>query len=276
MRANRTLLVLGMHRSGTSLTANWMHEAGISMGDALLEESPTNAKGYYEDKEFLQFHRDLLAAGGQSHLVTQAEQLPKANEYFTKRAEYLVRLKSDLHEQWGWKDPRTVLFLPFWQQLIPQAAYLVVYRHYIQTVDSLLRRRMVKPRGVWMNAKQLSASILHRKEIQERQMNQTTTFLQMWVFYNQQLLNFVRRHADAPVYVVEQNKLTEQQEKIERWLADTGFSIQPGRLATVYEPKLMKQRASVFDTTLVPAELLRAAETTWQSLNELGDKIPTS
>ena len=107
-------------------------------------------------------------------------------------------------------------------------------------------------------------------------MNQTTTFLQMWVFYNQQLLNFVRRHADAPVYVVEQNKLTEQQEKIERWLADTGFSIQPGRLATVYEPKLMKQRASVFDTTLVPAELLRAAETTWQSLNELGDKIPTS
>ena len=41
---------------------------------------------------------------------------------------------------WGWKDPRTTLFLDFWLEQIPQAKYVFVYRSPWEVVDSLFRR----------------------------------------------------------------------------------------------------------------------------------------
>lgn len=41
---------------------------------------------------------------------------------------------------WGWKDPRTSLFLSFWHKLLPNARFLFVYRHPIEVLLSLLRR----------------------------------------------------------------------------------------------------------------------------------------
>jgi hypothetical protein len=44
------------------------------------------------------------------------------------------------HAVWGWKDPRTSLFLPFWDQLVPDGRFLFVFRHPIEVLLSLLRR----------------------------------------------------------------------------------------------------------------------------------------
>lgn len=41
---------------------------------------------------------------------------------------------------WGWKDPRTTLFLDFWENLLPTANYLLIYRAPWEVVDSLYRR----------------------------------------------------------------------------------------------------------------------------------------
>ena len=49
---NKVLVILGMHRSGTSLVANWLHDCGLHVGDRLLEGTFANEKGYFEDLIF--------------------------------------------------------------------------------------------------------------------------------------------------------------------------------------------------------------------------------
>ena len=41
---------------------------------------------------------------------------------------------------WGWKDPRTALFLDFWNGLLPGAGYLFIYRNPLDVLLSLMRR----------------------------------------------------------------------------------------------------------------------------------------
>ena len=60
MRDNKVLIVLGMHRSGTSLVAQWMQRCGINMGDELMGPKNDNIKGFYEDMDFFNLHKDIL------------------------------------------------------------------------------------------------------------------------------------------------------------------------------------------------------------------------
>ncbi len=56
-----------------------------------------------------------------------------------RRARELVAQRSEL-PLWGWKDPRTCLFLEFWESILPEARYLFLYRHPVDVALSLWRR----------------------------------------------------------------------------------------------------------------------------------------
>ena len=49
----QTVVILGMHRSGTSLTAGILHLLGVNMGDRLLPADKFNAQGYFENQIIL-------------------------------------------------------------------------------------------------------------------------------------------------------------------------------------------------------------------------------
>ena len=53
MNMRSQVIVLGMHRSGTSLIASILHLSGISMGKEFLRPDNGNPGGYFEDLEFL-------------------------------------------------------------------------------------------------------------------------------------------------------------------------------------------------------------------------------
>ena len=50
------IIVLGMHRSGTSLIAGVLHEMGVNMGSNLMKADEYNPKGYFEDIEIYKFN----------------------------------------------------------------------------------------------------------------------------------------------------------------------------------------------------------------------------
>jgi hypothetical protein len=56
----QTLILTGMHRSGTSLMASLVQAMGIHVGDRLLAGDSFNAPGYFEDEDFLEFQRRVL------------------------------------------------------------------------------------------------------------------------------------------------------------------------------------------------------------------------
>jgi hypothetical protein len=51
------LIVTGMHRSGTSLTAAFLQAIGVDLGDKLLQGNYGNPKGYFEDVDFVESSR---------------------------------------------------------------------------------------------------------------------------------------------------------------------------------------------------------------------------
>ncbi|AFY71826.1 hypothetical protein Pse7367_3592 [Thalassoporum mexicanum PCC 7367] len=56
------LVIVGMHRSGTSLTAALLQAIGVDVGQNLYLADGNNVKGYFEDVEFLEFQRQTLQA----------------------------------------------------------------------------------------------------------------------------------------------------------------------------------------------------------------------
>src|SRR5262245_47709561 len=133
------IVTTGMHRSGTSLASSLLQAAGVHVGERLLAANVANPHGFFEDVDFYEFHEHLLRARGQSYLyVDDAFTFdPTADDL--ERARQLIGARAH-RPCWGWKDPRTSLFLEFWDQQLPDASYLFVYRHPMAVLLSLLRR----------------------------------------------------------------------------------------------------------------------------------------
>ncbi|MFH0947073.1 MAG: sulfotransferase [Planctomycetota bacterium] len=133
--------VAGMHRSGTSMFAGFVHRAGISMGERLHVDRVTNPYGHYEDLDFLDLQRAEIARAfdGEDFLVAE-EFTP--SQAFLDDARRLVERNQRLHEgrPWGWKDPRTTLFLRQWKELLPELRVVALVRSPHSVLNSLCRR----------------------------------------------------------------------------------------------------------------------------------------
>ncbi len=138
-RRPRVLIIAGMHRSGTSAAAALLHSAGLHLGERLLGPSPSNVRGHFENLDFVEFHERRLNALGLSPAGWTLKGPLGFDEVATGEALRLASINAAT-PAWGFKDPRTVLFLRAWAALLPQAAFLFVYRAPWEVADSLYRR----------------------------------------------------------------------------------------------------------------------------------------
>ena len=143
---SNALLVLGMHRSGTSLMANILRDSGVSLGEDLLGASEGNPHGHFEDKAVLAFHERVLARlRPENGLIFDNGSLvvdPKSVELLPEERDEALAMVQERHRDtpWGWKDPRTCLFLRFWEELLGPFRSVIIYRHPLEVADSFLRR----------------------------------------------------------------------------------------------------------------------------------------
>ena len=133
------IVITGMHRSGTSLTSSLLQHAGVNIGEKLLPATSANPRGFFEDVDFYEYHESLLHQRGQTYLRIDNNFTFQPTDSETERARQLIAERSH-RPFWGWKDPRTSLFLDFWHQLLPDGRFLFVYRNPIEVLLSLLRR----------------------------------------------------------------------------------------------------------------------------------------
>lgn len=139
----KIIIVLGMHRSGTSLVSQLVNKLGAYMGINLLEANEYNPDGYWELKELVTLHRRMLDFTNNNWYAPYNKiQIDELIEKFGYDARELIRKMDDSNQNWCWKDPRMVLFLEFWQRLLKgrEILYLVVYRHPSAVASSLLKR----------------------------------------------------------------------------------------------------------------------------------------
>ena len=137
---SRILIIAGMHRSGTSLITNWLHHCGLEVGERLVEASAGNKEGHFEDTEFLKIHEEILADNGLTTTGLIFDKPLTISEYELEKLKTILKIKERRFHQWGWKEPRTCLFLDTYGKLLPEAKYLVIVRDYLSVVNSLLKR----------------------------------------------------------------------------------------------------------------------------------------
>jgi hypothetical protein len=138
------VIVLGMHRSGTSAVARLAQELGMNVGSNLLPATDGNVFGHFEDAAFIRFHDDLIKRLYPKR-APFCEWLPLAPAEITYTAADRAEAGSiwEAHRAAGgsaWKDPRTSLFLDLWMETLPEARAIVCLRHPYQVHRSLLRR----------------------------------------------------------------------------------------------------------------------------------------
>ncbi len=147
--SRRAVVVLGMHRSGTSAVAGCLHRLGVDFGPRLMPATEDNTRGYYEHIDIVNLHDRLLLALGGSWDETRplppgwlSDDAPTSRY----RAELLDLLRRDLPTAplWGIKDPRLCRLLPWWEPIWAamdtRPLYVIVRRRPAEVAASLARR----------------------------------------------------------------------------------------------------------------------------------------
>lgn len=144
------VVVLGMHRSGTSVITRGLEVLGVNLGGQLLPPvAGDNERGYWEDGDINALNIDLLNSFGQdwdtlASLAVEDFVHAPAMTGFKARAEALIRGKLSSTNCYGIKDPRLPRLLPFWKAVFDalsvQVGYVIAYRNPLSVARSLAAR----------------------------------------------------------------------------------------------------------------------------------------
>jgi hypothetical protein len=143
------ILVLGMHRSGTSVLARTLMSLGVAVGeeDALLPAHPTdNPTGYWERSDVVASHDEFLASAGYSWSqvagMTASDFDPAALQTLEERLRKTIARLDQGGRPWLVKDPRLCLLLPQWSRLVDGVACVVAVRDPRDVAASILREQL--------------------------------------------------------------------------------------------------------------------------------------
>jgi len=144
------LIIIGMHRSGTSVITDALRTMGWHGGADILG-------GHSESNFFLKENQRIF---GLAHAEWD---LPLPMEWLLNDTDVFDKLASDLKDRlnspesdvywgktdclenlsaygWGWKDPRNTITLPIWLKLFPKAKVLNIVRNGTDVASSLFER----------------------------------------------------------------------------------------------------------------------------------------
>ena len=160
------VIVIGMHRSGTTMVTEMLQRLGLFMGWMVQENM--------ESLFFVRRNERLMNACGGSWeypesvgtLLRHSEMRQNAVEMFRRDvnsyrfasylgpARYLRGGVKGIDFPWGWKDPRNSFLLPLWLELFPEAKIIHICRHPMDVARSLsvretrrVEERVARSRG---------------------------------------------------------------------------------------------------------------------------------
>jgi len=248
--AARCVVVAGMHRSGTSLTAGLLARLGIDMGAQLVPADRANPRGYFEDFDVVSLHQRCFAGAlpqtgaGHADWGWTPDASIESHDLEPWRADALALLdrRCAAGHLWGFKDPRSTLVLDFWHSLLPEPVYVGVYRDPALVADSMQR---------------LGAEVFLRNP---------GYAWRIWRLYNERLLAFARRHR-ARVVLLNVDAIAANVERASGLLCDRlGISAHEAHLGSAFDTGLLKR---IGDTDT----LSRLARAVWSDCAATFDEL---
>jgi hypothetical protein len=236
------IVIAGMHRSGTSLAASLVASAGVCLGERLMGPERGNPKGHFEDLDFYELHRRALAANGLGSEGFTCQESIAVPPAVAEAFDAVVARRRSLGRPWGWKDPRTTLFLEAWRERLPEAVFLLLFRRPWEVVDSLLRRGD----ECFASNPRLAADV--------------------WLAYNRRLHDFYLAHRDRCLLVETSRVVRDPAGMIAELCRLTGSKL--GSPEDRYEPGLLVEDNS-FDRAALLRGICAEAIDLYESLRHL-------
>ncbi|RTE08149.1 sulfotransferase domain-containing protein [Paenibacillus whitsoniae] len=147
---NKAIIILGMHRSGTSMLMRTLNNLGVYIGreEDLLAINEDNPEGFWEHSGIVEIHENILTE--LNHRWDSLAPLPidwldnsKVQKYKLELIN-LVKREFGSMSVWGFKDPRTCILLPLWKEIFEnlgiEASYIITLRNPLDVAESLYKR----------------------------------------------------------------------------------------------------------------------------------------
>jgi len=145
----KVIVVLGMHRSGTSALSGMLQRLGVSFGSMLIPPiRGVNEKGFFEHSDIVQLHDQLLESFGlcwmdfkplpQNWLDAESVVIVK------RKIRHIIDRDFSEAELWGLKDPRLCVLFPIWTDVLNDSGcelkIVRIHRTPDEVVQSLNKR----------------------------------------------------------------------------------------------------------------------------------------
>lgn len=146
---SKGIVVLGMHRSGTSLVTRMLNLSGFAIGpeEIIMKPDPVfNPKGYWERTDIVELNDKVLYSIGCSwwkisKLDINRVSVEEKNEYRKKLIQIIASFPAD--KPFVIKDPRMILTYPLWQDILTDVSFVVVHREPVEVALSLHTRNKI-------------------------------------------------------------------------------------------------------------------------------------
>ena len=176
----QAVLVLGMHRSGTSAVTRFLNRLGAHLPSKLIPpDADSNVHGFWEPRNIVDIHDELLASAGSSWDDVAA--FPRSwfdSELAQSFQDRVVRiLRSDFGDSrlFVLKDPRMCRLVPFWRSVLNEfgaaRCFIIPVRHPLEVAASL------KVRHGFLTAKALLLWLWHLLEAERETRGERRSFV---------------------------------------------------------------------------------------------------
>jgi hypothetical protein len=140
-------IILGMHRSGTSLLTSIIKNMGVKFGKTVAHEETVFFKKINSDLyEFANCSWDTI--DNFKYLLNNDKAKNSVINYTKRKIDsygFLLNffrfkipsLDGSGNKLWGWKDPKNTITFPIYNSIFPRAKYIFIYRNGIDVAESL-------------------------------------------------------------------------------------------------------------------------------------------
>lgn len=237
--AQKTVVVLGMARSGTSVVTGVLRILGVDVGIGPTP-SKTNPFGSFEDPDFLKLNNEIFKSAGKPYWrdPPSYEEILAQKGEFNEKIKSLVSKKSKDKRIWGWKRHTTSLTVELYLPHLIKPHIVIVLRNLIGGANSIVEHS--------------------RGEID------FIRALKLINLYNSHTFKFLERHPEVPrIFIGFEDLVNHPVEEV-------------GQLAKYLDLELTEEKIKRLKKFVIPREKIQIEKKKAVILRSLANKLPKS
>jgi len=210
-------VVLGMHKSGTTLVSQILHQSGVNMGEFDSKVSYDQGNKY-ERLETHDLNIELLGtayAESSLNVSSPLREMARVPLRHLEKMKRFVETMKHFPPDWGFKDPRTCLTYSIWKTVLPEHRLICIFR------DPAALWKHYQPKRFWNFPVTL-----------ERSWKSLTG----WYVYNREMLRFIEETQDG-YYLAKYGDFMQNEAEFKRLCAFIGRALKDCR-----DSKLFRNR----------------------------------